>query len=374
MAKVQLTGGSFEDSEGNALALGYLEMQLSQDENVSGVGQICAGITITIQLDASGNVVVSPVQSVWGNDVMLPVNSYYRVTGWTAAGQMVFGPNNQQVTGASPFNLSTWIPNQIISWTPSLQAPAITVNGTPLSSQTALAFTSTDNSVAITNPSGGTVNLQAVIPTLSSIFDNVHGFSCAAGVGSGFPATGMTLYSGSSVVAGAATATNLASYRPSSSGANYFVDTGNGLTLGALSRLWTRYTLQRTTQMRAYIGIALTASVQGGALASNTPSTDFLGFRYSTSAGDTHWQCYASPTGISPTIVATTVVPDTNFHVFQIVMTAGVATFFIDGVLVGTISTNAPSTSLPQSPVLYAESLDASPTYFGVSYLWWTGN
>ena len=377
MAKVQLTGGSFQDSEGNLLSLGYLEMQLSQDESVSGSGQICSGITITIQLDVNGAVVVSPVQSVWGNDVMLPVNSYYRVTGFSAKGQLAWGPNNQQVTGAGPFDVGTWVPNQVVSWTPSLQAPAITVNGTPLSSQTALAFTSTGNSVVITNPSGGTVNLEAAVvppPTLSSLFNNVHGFSCASGVGSNFPTTGMLLYTASSVVTGAATATDLAVYRPSSSGANYFVDYHNGLTLGAMSRLWTRYALQRTTQMRAFIGIALTAAVQAGTLASDTPSTDFLGFRYSTSAGDTHWQCYASPDGISTTVVATTVVPDTNLHNFQIVMTAGVATFFIDGVLVGTISTHVPSTSLAQTPVLYGESLDGSPTYFSVGYLWYTGN
>ena len=374
MAKVTLTGGNFQDSEGNVLALGYLTMQLSQDETVLGIGQICSGITITIKLDSNGSVVASPAQAVWGNDVMLPVNSYYRVTGYTAQGQIAFGPNNQQVIGAGPFDVGTWVPNQVVSWTPSLQAPSITVNGTPLASQTALAFTSADSSVVITNPSGGTVNLQAVVPSISSLFDNVHGFSCAAGVGSGFPTTGMTLISGSSVVLGAATVTDLATYRPSSSGANYFTDSSNGLSLGAMSRMWTRYGLQRTTQMRAFIGTALTASVQGGALAADAPLTDFLGFRYSTSVPDSHWQCYASPDGVSTTIVATTVVPDTSLHNFQIVMTAGVATFYIDSVLVGTISTHVPATSLPQAPVLYAESLDGSPTYFAVSYLWWTGN
>ena len=30
-------------------------------------------------------------QYVWGNDVMLPVNSYYKVTGYTSAGQISFG-------------------------------------------------------------------------------------------------------------------------------------------------------------------------------------------------------------------------------------------------------------------------------------------
>ena len=158
---VQLIGGNFQDSEGNPLANGYLELKLNQDALVTGVGNICSGITITILLDVNGTVISSPAQYVWANDQMLPVNSYYRVTGFTAAGQMAWGPNNQQILGSGgTFDVGTWVPNQIISWTPSLQAPAITINGIPLSSQTALNFTSTNNSIVITNPSGGTINLQ----------------------------------------------------------------------------------------------------------------------------------------------------------------------------------------------------------------------
>ena len=66
--------------------------------------------------DSSGNVVGG--SSIWGNDVLFPPNTYYRVTGFTAEGQPVWGPNNQQVAG-STFDLGTWIPNQVISWVPS---------------------------------------------------------------------------------------------------------------------------------------------------------------------------------------------------------------------------------------------------------------
>jgi hypothetical protein len=41
--KVQLTGGQFQDSEGNKLALGYLIMKLAMDANISGVGKHCIG-------------------------------------------------------------------------------------------------------------------------------------------------------------------------------------------------------------------------------------------------------------------------------------------------------------------------------------------
>lgn len=140
--KVQLIGGPFEDAEGNVLALGTLEMKLNQDESISGVGQIAAGITVTIQLDINGNVATSPAQSVWGNDQMLPINSYYRVKGFTANQQLAWGPNNQQVIGSGgTFDVGTWIPNVVLSWFPAPQALAIRVNGTLALNQSVLDFT-----------------------------------------------------------------------------------------------------------------------------------------------------------------------------------------------------------------------------------------
>jgi len=143
VSKVQLTGGNFQDSEGNVLANGYLTMYLSQDESVND-SQVCSGIGLTIQLDANGNVVSSPAQSVWGNDQMSPANSFYTVTGYTASGQTALGPNNQQVIGnGGTFDVGTWVPNQVISWTPPLQAPQVEVNGTDLSSSSTVDFVNT---------------------------------------------------------------------------------------------------------------------------------------------------------------------------------------------------------------------------------------
>jgi hypothetical protein len=112
---VQLTGGGFQDPEGSLLVDGYLLMTLSQDANVGGVN-ICSGIEIKIQLDASANAVAG--QFVWGNDVLLPVNTFYRVIGYTAQGQPAWGPNNQTIQGSTSFDLGTWIPNQVVAWVP----------------------------------------------------------------------------------------------------------------------------------------------------------------------------------------------------------------------------------------------------------------
>lgn len=107
---IQLTGGGFQDFAGNPLANGYLEFTLSTDTNVGGI-YVCSGVTVRVQLDAEGNVQESPAQNIWGNDAMSPV-SYYRVTGYAANGQPVWGPNNQKITGSGTFELGMWIPNR----------------------------------------------------------------------------------------------------------------------------------------------------------------------------------------------------------------------------------------------------------------------
>ena len=159
-SKVQLTGGAFQDSEGNVLVDGYLKLRLSQDASVSGVGNICSGVEITIQLDASGNAVTSPAQYVWGNDNLLPINTYYRVTGYTQSGQPAWGPNNQQIVGSGTFDLGTWVPNQVISWNPPPSGITFENSGTPNSSQIVLNLESTDASITITDVGGGTLNLE----------------------------------------------------------------------------------------------------------------------------------------------------------------------------------------------------------------------
>jgi hypothetical protein len=110
-----LTGGAFQDAEGNILENGYLECYLSQDASVSSGLNICSGVAIKIQLDSSGNAALG--SQLWGNDVLSPANTYYRVTAYTAEGQPAWGPNNQQVTGSS-FDLGLWVPNQVVAWVP----------------------------------------------------------------------------------------------------------------------------------------------------------------------------------------------------------------------------------------------------------------
>lgn len=109
--KVQLSGGSFDAITGNALSNGYLTMELSQDATVNTSTAIGSKFSVTIQLDVLGNVVASPPQYVWPNDVLTPINTVYIVSAYQQTGQLVWGPSAVSVLSTpSPFNISAWIP------------------------------------------------------------------------------------------------------------------------------------------------------------------------------------------------------------------------------------------------------------------------
>jgi len=93
--KATISGGAFQDSLGNSLALGSVQVYLQQDVLV-GIVQLCAGIKNTINLDSSGDVTGSP--TLWG-----PVT--YLMTAYTAKGERAWsGPVS--VPDAPTFSLT----------------------------------------------------------------------------------------------------------------------------------------------------------------------------------------------------------------------------------------------------------------------------
>src|SRR5216684_342374 len=103
-------------------------------------------------------------QAVWGNDQMSPGNSYYRVTGFSALGQPVFGPNNQQITGnGGTFDVGTWVPNQVISWNPPLQPIVLQTNEINNGSQSELDLHAGANITLVDN-GVGRVTIAATVP------------------------------------------------------------------------------------------------------------------------------------------------------------------------------------------------------------------
>jgi hypothetical protein len=236
--KTQLTGGSFQDSEGNPLAFGHLKMHLSQDCTVAGVGNICSGIDIWIDLDINGNAASSasptpaPDQYVWSNLVMSPQNNFYKVTGYTASGQPAWGPNNQQVPSGAAFNLDAWVPNTVISWFPTLpQFLTLEINGAPASSQ---IIQNLENSATVTvvDNGGGNISFTAGASTTFEVdgtpltSDSTVNYESGSGISITNPSAGNVLITNTSPAGGFDTP-----------GANFFFGPGieqmSGLAEGA---------------------------------------------------------------------------------------------------------------------------------------------
>jgi hypothetical protein len=181
LTPTQLIGGGFQSSDGEVLANGYLDFQLSQDGTVVDVGSIAGGVTIRIQLDSNGNVASSAStpaaanQYAWANANISPVNTFYKVTGYTAEGQLAYGPNNQQIGAGATFNVGTWIPNQIIQWFPPVQVPELEVNGTPTQDQQLLNLTEGDNITIVDNGSGEVVITAGGLPAGTQMISGVPG-------------------------------------------------------------------------------------------------------------------------------------------------------------------------------------------------------
>ena len=177
--KTQLTGGNFEDFEGNALVSGYLTMVLDQDTQVNGNTQLCAGFTVTIPLDTTGNVVdtTSEKYYVWANNVMSPINNYYTVSAYAANGQLVWGPNVQQVTTDTAFDVGTWVPDQLTYWVPPPTGVTLQTNGILNGSQsilnlqngTSITFADLGNGTVTASTSAGVVQPYDIIFSLPGL-------------------------------------------------------------------------------------------------------------------------------------------------------------------------------------------------------------
>lgn len=68
-SQVQISGGDFQDAEGNALVGGTLILQLSTPAAVVNTNQIASSVPIVITLGSGGN---APNTEIWGNDVLTP--------------------------------------------------------------------------------------------------------------------------------------------------------------------------------------------------------------------------------------------------------------------------------------------------------------
>lgn len=375
--KTRLIGGAFQDSEGNLLVNGYLEFVLSQDASVTSVGNIAAGITIRIQLDSVGNVAGSastpPVadQFIWGNDNLSPVNTFYKITGYRENGQIAWGPNNQQVVGSSPFDIGTWVPNQVFSWTPPASNPGILLetNGTPNSTQKKLDITG-DNGITASE-AGGTVTIHGngstaapsairyVVPDLvtpNNFFEVPTNFMSPQTEGVG-TLTIIVVPATSTVATYLKVSTaNTATFEGMCSGGF------QGLNLSQNKVIKINAAYFANTTVRNWVGLFDGLDGNTGDLAAPFPIFNMVAFRFDTSVGDTHWQAICQTDATHHTVVDTGIVPDVSgaLHTFEFRMAQGVpgtVNFFIDGTQVASINTNVPASTTFFNYVAYVETL-----------------
>jgi hypothetical protein len=241
-----------------------------------------------------------------------------------------------------------------------------------------------DGTGAYTVPAGGS-SLNA--------FKNWHGF--AAGVGSAtlaaaafyscVPAQSGQLIGGGGLTAvNSPTATLPARYNiigsTSAQSAVYVSSLGiNGtalkmFTLGNLVSAQTAVMLGSLTNERIwYLVTDQTGSATSKFVNIDTPVANYAGFRFSTAAGDTHWQACCGTDGTHQTLSDTGVTPSTTtLQTLTIVPSGSSVLFYINGTLVATIATNVPTNTTTMADFLSIDNANsANARGLDFPYMYW---
>lgn len=93
--KVQLLGGSFQDVEGNPLNHGQVIFQLDNDEQITGGGQVAAGVKVRAGLDSQGDIFGTNTVSINNTSLtsnILTVLANTNVENFVAKGDTVIFP------------------------------------------------------------------------------------------------------------------------------------------------------------------------------------------------------------------------------------------------------------------------------------------
>lgn len=134
-------------------------------------------------------------------------------------------------------------------------------------------------------------------------------------------------------------------------------------TLGNVKAARARYGMPSIVDVRFWFGLSdWTNGDPNSDWNSDTPSHNFVGFRFSTVAGDTNFQCIVQTDSSHQTVVDSGVVGDTAMHRFEFYFDGTAVQFYLDGASVGSISTNLMATSLKMEQLTAIEQANSTFT------------
>lgn len=117
-------------------------------------------------------------------------------------------------------------------------------------------------------------------------------------------------------------------------------------TLGNTKNVRGRHGLLATTAQRFYFGLSdWTNSGSPGDWNTDTPNQNFVGFCFSSNAGDTDFMMVCQTDSTHQTRTASGVAIDSAMHVFEFYYDGSAVQFYIDGANVGSVNTNMPTTA-----------------------------
>lgn len=154
--KTLISTVGFADPDGNPVQFGSLQFDLQGPQTLIG-GGIVDTETIYAGLDANGLVIVSPAQTLYGNDQFLNASSVYNVTLRSSGGRGAGNPWNQKnptilgppisqlgqwnIIGGSPIDLSQMV--SVAGGSVLIPSPAPAYVVVPFAPSMAFSFTNT---------------------------------------------------------------------------------------------------------------------------------------------------------------------------------------------------------------------------------------
>jgi hypothetical protein len=133
----------------------------------------------------------------------------------------------------------------------------------------------------------------------------------------------------------------------------------------------TKLAVNKLTSIRIRFGVADTVT-PATLFNSDTISANFAGFRFSSAASDTNWQCQTSGGSTNTTVDSGVAVTANTLYLFQVQFNDSIPNivFSINKTVVATITTHLPSASVGLGMFAGGESLAATTTGIYVAWLY----